>query len=76
MQSRLNLRPSGKLTHGGDIKDNEDGVKRIKEQGKDVAGDETFQGQKGAVGNTPKAGAASQVLKKLAEEAKKEGPFE
>ena len=52
MQSMLNLRPSGKLTHGGEIKDNADGVKKIKEQGKEMNGAEEAQGQRAPVKGT------------------------
>jgi hypothetical protein len=73
MQSMLNLRPSGKLTHGGEIKDNEDGVKKIKEQGKEMNGAEEAQGQRAPVKGT-KEGYAGK-LSKIAKEAKEQGPF-
>ena len=73
MQSMLNLRPSGKLTHGGEIKDNEDGVKKIKEQGKEMSGAEEAQGQRAPVKGT-KEGYAGK-LSKIAKEAKEQGPF-
>ena len=71
MQSRLNLKPSGKLTHGGEIKDNEDGVKKIKQQGKEAFGSEMAQGQKGAVFGDKKKGPMDAIKK----EAKKPAPF-
>ena len=74
MQSRLNLKPSGKLTHGGEIKDNEDGVKKIKQQGKEAFGSEMAQGQKGAVFDAKKKGPMD-AIKKAAEDAKKQAPF-
>ena len=73
MQSMLNLRPSGKLTHGGEIKDNADGVKKIKEQGKEMNGAEEAQGQRAPVKGT-KEGFAGKLMK-IAKEAKEQGPF-
>eukprot|EP00943_MAST-04B_sp_MAST-4B-sp1_P003017 g3017.t1 len=75
MQSRLNLRPSGKDTHGGELKDNEDGLKKIKEQGKETNGSEEAQGQQQPAPKK-KGGSASEIAKKLSDEVKKQGPFE
>ena len=66
MQGMLNLKPSGKNTHGGAIDDNDHAVKILKEGGVGAGKDDWKQQEEGKkeAGKTIKPGHAAQLKQK------------